>query len=252
MEEKKFVVEPGSTPAPAPYRIVIDAQGPYLVYGAPPLRQYFLTPDRDGEIWSFRPGKSYSTEKEPTALCRCGRSKNKPYCDGSHLEAYWDPSLQASEEPLLNGAEITEGPEVSLADNRTFCAFARFCDAKGQVWNLVEQEGEEAAQLTLREADHCPAGRLLAWDNPLQPHEPHFEPSLGLLEDPQRHCSGPLWVRGGIPVQRPDGFTYEIRNRVTLCRCGQSSNKPFCDGTHAVLRFQDQLPRNTATIEGEW
>jgi len=29
-----------------------------------------------------------------------------------------------------------------------------------------------------------------------------------------------------------DGFVYEIRNRVTLCHCGYSGNKPFCDGSH--------------------
>jgi CDGSH-type Zn-finger protein len=34
-----------------------------------------------------------------------------------------------------------------------------------------------------------------------------------------------------------DGFAYETRNRVTLCRCGQSQNKPFCDGAHASIKF---------------
>ena len=62
--------------------------------------------------------------------------------------------------------------------------------------------------------------------------EPEFEPSIGLVEDIQAGKMGPLWVRGGIPVESADGFTYEIRNRVTLCRCGKSSNKPFCDGKH--------------------
>ena len=42
---------------------------------------------------------------------------------------------------------------------------------------------------------------------------------------------GPLWVRGGIPVMSADGKPYAIRNRVTLCRCGKSGNKPFCDGS---------------------
>jgi CDGSH-type Zn-finger protein len=37
-----------------------------------------------------------------------------------------------------------------------------------------------------------------------------------------------------------DGAAYETRNRVTLCRCGQSSNKPFCDGTHASVGFKDK------------
>jgi CDGSH-type Zn-finger protein len=43
---------------------------------------------------------------------------------------------------------------------------------------------------------------------------------------------GPLWVTGYIPVERADGKTFEMRNRVTLCNCGESKKKPLCDGTH--------------------
>ena len=51
---------------------------------------------------------------------------------------------------------------------------------------------------------------------------------------------GPV-VRGGIPITAADGFQYELRNRVALCRCGASQNKPFCDGTHAQIKFRDGL-----------
>lgn len=138
------MVEPGSEAAPERFHMTITAGGPYLVFGHPPLRQQFMLPNRDGEIWYFQAGEKYSTESEPTALCRCGHSGDKPYCDGSHVRADWDPSLTASEEPLLDGAERYEGPEVALTDNRAYCAFARFCDAKGQVWNLVSMEGKQA------------------------------------------------------------------------------------------------------------
>ena len=67
-----------------------------------------------------------------------------------------------------------------------------------------------------------------------KPIEPKFEPSLGLIEDTEKKVSGPIYVRGGIPVVSADGKTYEIRNRVTLCRCGRSDNKPFCNGSHAA------------------
>jgi CDGSH-type Zn-finger protein len=59
------------------------------------------------------------------------------------------------------------------------------------------------------------------------------------VEDPAEGVSGPLWLRGGIPVFAADGFAYEVRNRVTLCRCGASKNKPFCDGSHAAIKFTD-------------
>lgn len=242
---KHYMIEPGTTPAPEKYKIVIDVKGPYLVWGVPPLRQYFIMPNAEGVSWEFVAGASFKMDKEPTALCRCGASKNKPYCDGAHLKADWDPTLTASEEPLLEGAEVFEGPSLSVSDNRPYCAYARFCDAKGGVWNLVgESEDEYARELTIREANMCPAGRLSAWDSQTQrPFEPHYEPSLGLIEDPKIGASGPLWVRGGITIARADGFVYEVRNRVTLCRCGQSDNKPYCDGTHASMRFHDGLDK---------
>jgi hypothetical protein len=48
-----------------------------------------------------------------------------------------------------------------------------------------------------------------------------------------------LWVTGGVPVRRSDGQPFETRNRVTLCRCGQSANKPLCDGTHRRVEFRE-------------
>ncbi len=47
--------------------------------------------------------------------------------------------------------------------------------------------------------------------------------------------AGPLWVTGNIPIERSDGQPLETRNRVTLCRCGLSKNKPLCDGTHRAM-----------------
>ena len=59
----------------------------------------------------------------------------------------------------------------------------------------------------------------MAWDRASgKPYEFRFEPSLGLIEDPAIGSSGGLWVRGGIPLRREEGHTYEIRNRMVLCR----------------------------------
>ena len=92
------------------------------------------------------------------------------------------------------------------------------------------------------QSGHCPSGRLVVWDKATrQPYEPTFEPSLGLVQDPVAGVSGPIWVRGGIAIESADGEAYEIRNRVTLCRCGASGNKPFCDGSHGTVGFKDGL-----------
>ncbi|MCC8036090.1 MAG: CDGSH iron-sulfur domain-containing protein [Rikenellaceae bacterium] len=239
-------VQPGSRKADEKYRITVTADGPYMVYGSPAMDQQFIENDEDGFSWTFSQGASYDMDVEPVALCRCGASKDKPYCDGSHITAQWDPRLTASPEPILSGAEAFPGPTLTLTDNQDYCVFARFCDGKGRVWNLVGQSDDpRKREYTIYEADMCPNGRLSAWDNRTrQPFEPRYDPSLSLIEDKPLAVSGGLWVRGGIPVQREDGFTYEIRNRVVLCRCGQSSSKPRCDGTHASMRFRDGLPDN--------
>jgi len=88
----------------------------------------------------------------------------------------------------------------------------------------------------------CPSGRLLAIDKQTGKVEPHLAQSIGVVEDPSIECSGPLWVRGGVPLISADGSNYEIRNRMTLCRCGRSENKPFCNGSHAAdPKFRDHL-----------
>ena len=71
------------------------------------------------------------------------------------------------------------------------------------------------------------------------PVEPHFEPSIGLVQDTAKGVSGPLWVRGGVEVISADASAYEVHNRVALCRCGASENKPFCDGSHVSAGFSD-------------
>ncbi len=240
---KHFNIQTGSTLADERYRIVINAKGPYLVYGRPPFRQQIILPDEEGNSWTFQNGSRFSTEQEPTALCRCGRSSHKPYCDGTHSRVAWDFELLTPEHPLLGGAKQYVGANLTLTDNEAYCVFARFCDARGRIWNLVERSDDPlAAELTVREANLCPGGRLSAWDNESgKPFEPQYVPSLALIEDPSLKVSGGLWVRGGIPVEREDGYVYEVRNRMVLCRCGASSRKPFCDGSHVSARFRDEL-----------
>jgi CDGSH-type Zn-finger protein len=220
-------------------KITVSENGPYLVTGSVPMARQVIVADGEGNSTEWRQDADFET-KASCALCRCGQSANKPYCDGSHVRVGFDGTETASREPYLRQAVEQDGPTLILTDAQPLCAFARFCDVAGQVWNLVEQEGTEAARLTAHEAGLCPSGRLVAWDRQTKkPIEPEFEPSIGIVEDPEQGVAGPIWVRGGIPVVAADGETYEVRNRVTLCRCGASSNKPFCDASHASIGFTD-------------
>ncbi len=228
-------------------RVVVSGRGPYLVYGKIPMAQQFIMPDQMGESWFYQQGREYSSADEsdetPVALCRCGASKDKPFCDGTHLHVEWDGTLTAPMDRLLDEARYFEGEELLLSDNERYCCYARFCHPGGGVWQLTESsEDPEARDLAIREASMCPSARLMAWGRGADtPYEFDFEPSIGLLEDPAIECSGGIWLRGGIPVEREDGERYEVRNRVVLCRCGKSHNKPYCDGAHASEMWNDGL-----------
>jgi CDGSH-type Zn-finger protein len=222
-------------------RVVISKDGPYLVAGSPPLSRQTIVTDSEGGSERWQEGETFAVRGN-YALCRCGRSDNKPFCDGTHTRIGFDGTETASREPYVKQAKVLDGPALLLTDAESLCAFGRFCDPKGSVWKQVARTDEPAIRATfLRQVDNCPAGRLMAWDKATGEAVEHRLPiSVGLVEDPEQHCSGPIWLRGGIAVVSSDGFEYEVRNRVTLCRCGESKNKPFCDGTHASIKFHDR------------
>ncbi|HUR02072.1 MAG TPA: CDGSH iron-sulfur domain-containing protein [Nonomuraea sp.] len=214
-------------------RIEVTPDGPYVVTGSVPMARQSIGADAGGQSMGWDQGEDYPAA-ESYELCRCGHSANKPYCDGSHERVRFDGTETASRQPYQGQAQEQAGPELTLTDAPAFCAFARFCDADGQAWKLVEIPGQ--ADTVARQAAHCPSGRLVAWAS-RSPIEPELPPSIGIVEDPVAGAGGPIWVRGGIPVTSADGRDYEVRNRVTLCRCGSSRNKPFCDGSHVTIRF---------------
>jgi CDGSH-type Zn-finger protein len=223
-------------------KIVVSKDGPYIVSGSVPLAIQIITPNKEGLSWDWKEGKTIETGQE-YSLCRCGRSKNKPFCDNTHTKIRFDGTETATRRPYVRRAEVFEGPTLTLSDAEDLCAFARFCDPGGKIWGLIEETANpEARKLVIREANQCPSGRLVVHDKKTgQEVEQELPPSIGVVEDPALGCSGPLWVRGGITIESSDGTPHEVRNKVTLCRCGMSVNKPFCNGSHASIKFKDGL-----------
>jgi CDGSH-type Zn-finger protein len=221
-------------------QVVISNNGPYLVSGDVPLAKQTIVTDREGESQQWRQGDAFPAQ-DSYQLCRCGKSKTKPFCDGTHEKIGFDGTETAPRTTYREQAQVLEGPVLALTDAQSLCAGARFCDPNGQVWNQVERtEDAELRTTFLRQVNNCPSGRLVAWDRATgKPIEHALPVSIGLIEDPSQGVSGPLWLRGGIALTAADGFAYEIRNRMTLCRCGASSNKPFCDGSHVSIGFRD-------------
>ena len=221
-------------------RIKVVKDGPYLVSGKIPLAKEIIVSDKRGTPIRWEKGEKYP-DKETYALCRCGRSKNRPYCDGTHAKVGFDGTETASREKYLEQAETISGPDLILTDAEKLCAVARFCHRVEDTWNLTENSDDpESKEIAIAEACDCPSGRLVAWDKKTgKPIEPDFEPSISIIESPETNISGPIWVKSCVLIESSDGTEYDVRNRVTLCRCGKSKNKPFCDGTHIAIRFTD-------------
>jgi CDGSH-type Zn-finger protein len=221
-------------------KILISKNGPYKVSGNLPMKKEIIESDDEGFSWKWKNGEKYP-DQEKYNLCRCGHSKNKPYCDLTHIKIDFDGTETDSRKKYSDRAEKIEGPELDLTDAVEFCSSARFCDRCGGTWELTEKSDDpESKKNAIQQTFDCPSGRLVAWNKKAsEPIEPELEESLSITEDPGAQVSGPIWVKGGVEIESANGTKYEKRNRVTLCRCGKSRNKPFCDGSHIPFGFND-------------
>lgn len=223
-------------------KITIVKDGPYQVTGAVPLVRETIGTNSAGDSVDWVEDSAHDARRA-YQLCRCGHSATKPFCDGTHQTMGFDGAETASRARYDEQAGIMEGPALAMSDAESLCAFARFCDRDGNVWNTVSTVSSEAEKAAfVRQVGQCPSGRLRVLElSDGRAMEPDLPPSIAVVSDPAQGVAGPLWVRGGIEVVGADGVAYEVRNRVTLCRCGASKNKPFCDGSHASddVRFQE-------------
>jgi CDGSH-type Zn-finger protein len=216
-------------------KIKILKDGPLLVTGNIPLSEKNIVPvDRGREYRDVR----VFNQTETYALCRCGKSSNAPFCDGTHQATNFNGEETASRALYKDRAEILPGKNLDLLDDSR-CAMAHFCYRKsGNAWDLIENADDESLKKeAIRAASECPAGRLTAVTKDGVMLEPEYEPAIEILQDEKSGVGCGIFVKGSIPIESSDGHVYEVRNRVMLCRCGKSNNKPFCDATHVKVGF---------------
>jgi CDGSH-type Zn-finger protein len=223
-------------------KIRIIKNGPYMVQGNVPMRKEKITEDEQRYLLKWEKISDFP-KQENHSICRCGETKNNPFCDGAHKKATCNFEETAENLPFKSRAEKIEGDDIILFDVPKLCASGHFCTRAGGVWDLVRKKSDnpEKKKIAIKEVANCPSGRLVMVDKKTgQEIEPDFEQSISIAEDEIAGVSGPIWVKGKIQIEGSDGTLYEKRNRVTLCRCGQSNNKPFCDGSHITSRFKDK------------
>lgn len=61
--------------------------------------------------------------------------------------------------------------------------------------------------------------------------------------------NGPYQVKGAFNITDAKGNTFETENDISLCRCGHSENKPFCDGTHDEINFESEPRAEKQMVE---
>jgi CDGSH-type Zn-finger protein len=214
-------------------RISVSEHGPYFASGGVALTVRVPRLDEHGEPVDWTAGEPRPA-RGTYALCRCGQSGDKPFCDGTHRKVGFDGSCTADRAPGATRRKVYAGAGITMTDDESLCAGYAFCDPHGGVWREIAQSANPAVKVRLqRQIANCPSGRLqYSLQDARDPVEEHYEPIIATIPN------GPLWILGGVPVETHDGFTFEVRNRQLLCRCGASQNKPFCDGSHRRVNFQ--------------
>jgi len=226
-ELQKLQAELPMTIKPAP-------NGPYLVTNVRRLTNYL------GEQVPAPP---------QLALCRCGGSARKPFCDGACAENGFTDAKDPKRVP--DRRDTYPGEQVTVFDNRGLCQHSGFCtDRLPSVFRtgqepFVAASGGRMDEI-IRAVRDCPSGALgFAIDGREVTGQRDWggtrEPAIAITKDGPYRITGGIALSGaeGEEIARNEGASME---HYALCRCGQSQNKPFCSGMHWYVEFRDPAP----------
>ncbi|NQT24548.1 CDGSH iron-sulfur domain-containing protein [candidate division KSB1 bacterium] len=175
--------------------------------------------------------------KPTVLLCRCGASKKKPYCDGTHSKI--DFKGEKSDERKPDRVTQYKGKEITILDNRAVCSRDGSCYRMSPdvfipskfKWIKPNDAPREEVVNTIR---HCPSGSLSYLEGEERQDEWGSEPMIKIAKN------GPYEVKGHIELHDDMDSKSESSEHYTLCRCGGSKNMPFCDGSHISNGFTDE------------
>jgi CDGSH-type Zn-finger protein/truncated hemoglobin YjbI len=246
-ERAGLIAELGQLQRGLPPAIVTAENGPYLVTNVTTVR----TPL--GETLPVPP---------QLALCRCGGSATKPFCDGTHASNGFTDDKDPDRVP--DRRDSYPGQQVTIFDNRGICQHSGLCtDRLPTVFRtdaepFVAPSGGRLDEI-VRAVRDCPSGALsLAFDSTDERDEARDlvdwhgarERAIEVTQD------GPYRVTGGVGLTDAAGAGVpraagSSREHYVLCRCGHSQNKPFCSGMHWYVEFRDP-PRGADPTPFEW
>jgi CDGSH-type Zn-finger protein len=173
------------------------------------------------------------------ALCRCGASKNKPFCDGTHSIIGFSSKNKIDSK---GKRKSYVGKNITIHDNRKICSHAAECvNNLPSVFSLnqrpwIDPDDETIAiEKIIETIIKCPSGALSYSIDGIEYRDHNGKPLVKVSKN------GPYLVSGGIELVGGDAeFPEDVsKEHYTLCRCGASNNKPFCDGSHNSINFRD-------------
>jgi CDGSH-type Zn-finger protein len=231
-----------NTPSQSDKKIIIETEGPYRVIGNIPLVRKTQVVSEFGEPLTWKKEDAIPTNGEYT-LCRCGHSKEKPFCDCTHFEIGFDGTetadINSFEERKF---EMPGGVNIVVKSDQSLCMSSGFCGNRlTSIPNMMAQTDEPKIRAEIiAMIERCPSGSYTyAMNSKETDIEPDLPEQIAVTTDitSKGAVRSALWVTGNIPIERSDGKPFETRNRVTLCTCGEAQNKPLCDGTHRQIEL---------------
>jgi CDGSH-type Zn-finger protein len=187
------------------------------------------------KITRMADGKVFDIE-DTVYLCRCGGSKNKPFCDGTHNTNGF--SSARDPDRLPDKRENYEGDGVTIHDNRGLCAHAARCtEGLKTVFRLgtepwIDPKGASNEEI-IKTIVACPSGALSYSIDGKEHREHGGEPQVILAPN------GPYVFTGGADLEGVEMMDGATLDHFDLCRCGKSKNKPFCSGAHWDVQFDE-------------
>ncbi len=220
-------------------KITVQENGPYLVSGDVPLVRKTQVVTEFGEPVAWEK-EGDITAVQPYELCRCGHSSTKPFCDYTHQSIGFDGAESA---PVGASAQrrVRHQGEGALIVHRDYavCCESGYCGTRlANLQSMLAAAAPDDTNLRsqiIAMIERCPSGSYTySVEGRAGDIEPDLPRQIAVTSEitSSGPIEGPLWVTGGIEIERADGQPMEKRQRATLCRCGQSNKKPLCDGTH--------------------
>ncbi len=167
-------------------------------------------------------------------LCRCGQSNNKPFCDGAHVASGFKDKREENED---DERLIFPGDPITIYENVAICSHAGYCPSgKPDKWRPKMPNSGFTDEELIEKIKKCPSGALSYARGTTE----HRNPKAGRPQNIRIRKDGPLEIEGGIELRNAEWGECASHEHCTLCRCGASKFKPFCDGTHDVVWKQGE------------